>query len=141
MAYAITGISLAWCAWIVLHAHLGRFDTYKPAVYILAPILFYLLVAYLDELLAARSLGGLLLLAANPMLYASRLWDGQSPLRLVIPLLAYAIILVGIILVMSPYRFRHWIETLARTDGRCRVASGAFILVGAGVLALGHFVY
>jgi hypothetical protein len=141
LAQAMTGVALGWSAWMILQANLGRFDGWKPAIYVVAPVLFYLLITYLDELLAARSLGGLLLLAANPALYAARLWEGESPWRLVVTVLAYVAVILGIVLVMSPYRFRHGVLALGGTDARCRVSSFVFLLLGGSVVALGYAVY
>ncbi|HEY8241533.1 MAG TPA: hypothetical protein VIH35_08800 [Kiritimatiellia bacterium] len=140
-AFALTAIALGWCAWIILNAYLGRFDGWKPAIYVIAPAIYYLLITYLDELLASRAVGGLMLLAANPMFYSARLWDGTSSLRYVIPVAAYAIVLVGVVFVMSPYRLRRCIDAMSKTDARCRASGAAWTLAGGFVVALGVLVY
>ena len=71
-AWILTALDVAWVAWIVFHASLGWFDPLKPALYILAPMSFLAMVFFMDELLAPRALGGLLLLLANPVLNSAR---------------------------------------------------------------------
>ncbi|MBU0676597.1 MAG: hypothetical protein KJ626_00640 [Verrucomicrobia bacterium] len=137
-ARILVGVDLFWVAWVVLHASLGRFEFLKPGVYVAAPVAYLLLVFFLDELLAARAVGGLFLLLANPVLNIAR-WH-ESDWRLVMPVLAYSWVIVGIVLVLSPFRFRHMADFL--TGGsRARVTGFAGVAVGLFVLALSLFVY
>ena len=137
--WLLAAVDMVWVAWIVLNASLGRFEHLKPAVYVIAPVCFLMLVNYLDEMLASRSLGGLLLLVANPILYSARWHD--SSWRLVMPVLAYVIVVIGMTLVLSPYRFRDAVAVLASTPARCRALGLAGLAVGGAVVALGALVY
>lgn len=134
-AWILTAIALAWVAWIVYHARLGRFDTLKPWIWVAGPVAFGLTVVFVDELLAARALGGLLLLAANPILQAARVND--SPWSVVVSAFTYVLIVAGIAWMLGPYRFRRWTAWL--TDGaRARVtgtvlASTGLVLAGLAV--------
>ena len=100
---------------------------------------FLRLVNYLDEMLASRSLGGLLLLIANPILYSARWHD--STWRLVMPVLAYVIVVIGMTLVLSPYRFRDAVSVVASTPARCRLLGLSGLVIGGVVIALGAFAY
>lgn len=139
MAWFLTAMDLAWVAWIILHAPLGRFEWVKPYVYVAAPIAFLLLVNFMDELLAPRALGGFLLLLANPVLNAAR-WH-ESPLRLVMTVLAYLWVIAGMVLVLSPYYFRRVAQWALKTDARCRLLGLFRMLIGLGILVLGLTVY
>ena len=123
---------------MLLHANLGRFDIVKPALYLLAPACFFLLINFLDELLSARALGGLLLLIANPVLNAARWHD--SAWRYVPIVLAYVWAVAGMLLVLSPYLFRRWVLPFCASDGRARLAGAALlalaILLGALAFAV-----
>lgn len=132
-AWLLIALDLAWVAWIVLHAELGRFDWVKPYIYAAAPAAFFLIVFFMDELLAPRALGGLLLLAANPVIRAAR-WH-ESDWRWVIMVVAYVWAVAGIVLVLSPYYFRRVAEWAHRTDGRCRLLGA--LRFGLGLLLLG----
>jgi uncharacterized protein YjeT (DUF2065 family) len=107
-------------------------------VYLVAPLAFVLIVLFMDELLAARAFGGVLLLLGDPILDAIRWHD--SPLRLVITSLTYVMVVAGMALVLSPYYFRTWAHAFAGSDGRCRLTGLASCLLGAGLVALGFAV-
>ncbi len=139
MAWVLTAADLAWVTWIIHSAYLGRFEVLRPAIYIGAPIAFLLIVFFVDELLAPRALGGLLLLLANPVLNAAR-WH-ESAWRLVVTVIAYAWVVAGIVLVLSPYRFRHVAEFVTKTESRCRAAGAIRLAAGAAILFLGLKVY
>jgi hypothetical protein len=134
----LTAIALAWVAWLLVEMPLGRFERFKPLLWILAPGSFVLIVMYVDELLAPRALGGLLLLLATPMLDAAR-WHG-SPARFVIAALAFALVLVGMLLFISPYRFRTQLAWMER-PGAARAAGIGAAAAGAAVFALGLVAY
>ncbi len=138
-AWLLTAFCLTWVAWVMLHAYLGRFEFLKPAIYAAGPIAFILMVVFMDELLAPRALGGLLLLIANPVMAAAR-WH-ESEWRLVITVIAYAWVMAGIMLVLAPYWFRHAVEFATRTNRRCVLLGLVRMAVGALVLLLGLKVY
>ncbi|MBP7830234.1 MAG: hypothetical protein KA248_09990 [Kiritimatiellae bacterium] len=138
-AWLLTALDLAWVAVIVLHAELGRFDWLKPYIYAAAPVAFFLIVIFMDELLAPRALGGLLLLLANPVIRAAR-WH-ESDWRWVVMVLAYAWAVAGIVLVLSPFYFRRVAEWANRTDGRCRFLGALRFGLGLLLLALALAVY
>ena len=138
-AWILTAIDVLWVAWIILHASLGRFESLKPLVYIGAPVSFFAMVFFMDELLAPRALGGLLLLLANPVLNSARWLDTQW--RLVMVVIAYVWVIAGIMFVLSPFRLRQAAEWGTKTNLRCIVGGSIRILVGAFVLFLGLKVY
>lgn len=124
-AWVITAIGTTWVAWLLFKTPLAWFDNYKPALYVLAPVFFLLVVNYMDELLAPRALGGLMLLIPSPIIDVAR----QRGLLLVS--LAYVLVVVGIILVLSPYMFRKSLAFCIQSPRRCR--SLGFIGLGLGV--------
>ena len=138
-AWILTAIDIAWVAWIILHASLGRFESLKPLVYIAAPVSFFALVYFVDELLAPRALGGLLLLLANPVLISARWLDTEW--RLVMVVIAYLWVIAGILFVLSPYRHRQAAEWGTKTNLRCLLGGAIRFLVGAFVLFLGLKIY
>ena len=138
-AWVLTAVDLAWVSWIILHANLGRFEWMKPGVYAAGPIGFLLIVFLMDELLAPRALGGLMLLVANPVLNAAR-WH-ESDWRLVMVVIAYLWVIAGMALVLTPYRMRQVAMFMTATYLRCRLLGLVRVAVGAFVLALGCVVY
>lgn len=137
-AVVLTLINVAWVTWLLFDTPLGRFEGLKPLLYILAPLTFYAVIQFMDELLAPRMWGGLLLLAAAPVLDIARWHDSTA--RLVITVLVYLWVVWGIILVLSPYRFRHWVSWLRRNQ-LTSVAAVASVLLGGALITLALTIY
>ena len=135
----LTAIDIAWVAVIVVRAPLGRFEHLKPLVYIAAPAGYLLIVSFMDELLAPRALGGLLLLAANPLVRSA--FVHPSSLRLVMTCFAYFWVVAGMVLMLSPYRFRQAAELTLGSDSKCRVTGAIRLLLGTIMICLALFVY
>ena len=51
--------------------------------------------------------------------------------------LAYGAVIKGMILVMSPHRFRTWVERLLRNDRICRWLGITEMVLGGALLVLG----
>ena len=137
--WLLTAVALAWSAWLIMHIPLGGFDKWKPALYVAAPLLFVLVVLLMDELLAARALGGLLMLVPSPLLDAAR--PHESELRLVVTVLAYGLVMAGMALILCPYLFRQAAAWGTRTDTRCRLWGSAGLAAGLFVIVLALTIY
>ena len=138
-SWLLVAIDFIWVVWLLHHAQLGRFEGLKSWLYLLGPVCFVVVIYFMDELLAPRALGGLLLLVPVPLLVTARWHD--SGFRLVIVVLAYVLVVKGIILVLSPYLFRKTTAFLFKNNRACR----AWVLIGLGfgifVLYLGMTVF
>ena len=143
----LCAIALAWSAVLVKEMPLGWFDAHKDWLYVAGPVAYVLVVVFMDELLAARALGGLFLLMAEPVLAAARepflssVQFHPAAARLVPVLLAYGWVGIGTALVLAPYWFRKSMERLCGTDRRCRLFGLAGVAIGLLliVLALSSF--
>jgi len=131
----LTALDIGWVIWIVKHAALGRFEHLRAPIYILAPVAVVLVAKYMDELLAPRALGGLLLLIPTPVLGMVR-WS-DSGLRLVVVVCCYLLVLAGMALVLGPYHFRKFTAWWIASDGRCRAGGAALLAAGAALAAVG----
>ncbi len=134
----LAAVDLIWAAHAINLMHLGGFDPWKVHLYWLAPACIVLAVLYLDELLSVRALGGLLLLAAGPMLNAAR-WH-PSAWRLIIPVIAYCWISFGLLWLLEPWWFRRMAQRV-RSLGVIRAAGIAKIAIGIGLILLALLVY
>ncbi len=138
--WALTAISLFWAGWLLLNTPpFSEFAHIEPLVYAGMPFAFFALVLYLDELLAARALGGFILLLASPILAAAR-WHPSSLSRL-ISLLTYFWIVYGIVLIVAPFYLRSLLVSLTRSHTRFRICSLFGAGLGAFLLLLGLFVF
>jgi len=106
----LTAIALVWSALFVDQMSLGELSKYKWLLYVITPVSFYMIVQYLDDLLASRALGGLLMLYPTMMVDSAR-WI-PSPSRYVLIVTGYVMVIIGIWLVLSPFKFRIWAEAL-----------------------------
>ncbi len=134
-ALVLTAVDLLWAGWIVYHAELGTYNEYKPFIFVLVPLAYVLVVWAMPELLAARSLGGLLLLVPTPILTSIR-WEA-SWVRLVLVVFCYIMVVKGMMLVLSPYQFRRAVEWMLASRGRTRVAAGIGLAIAVVVVCLG----
>lgn len=132
-------VALLWSAKLLNEMPMESLDKYKSLLWILTPVSIMLVVMFMEELLAARALGGLLALVPVPLLDAAR--AHPSPWRLVIVVLAYAMAIKGMALLLSPYLFRKWALVLLATPARVRVAGICGMAVAAGLIGLGLLVY
>jgi uncharacterized protein YjeT (DUF2065 family) len=133
--WILTALCLFWVSWVIRHAALGRFEALKPLIPVIALLVFMAIIWFLDELLAPRALGGLLLLVANPILNGVRWVD--SVWRLVPVLIAYAWVIAGCALMLHPWLFRKMAERILRSDDAVRLAGWGKLLAGAILLAAG----
>ncbi|MFC1498705.1 hypothetical protein ACFLS1_09600 [Verrucomicrobiota bacterium] len=135
----LAAIDLICVEWILHNAALGRFEHLRLLLYLLGPIVFLLVVKFMNELLAPRALGGLLLLIPAPILAEARLHD--TAFRYVIIVIAYILIIKGTILMLSPYKFRQWGNLLAKNEGSCRLWGVIGLGFAIFILYLGIAVY
>ncbi len=136
-AWILTALDLAWVVLIMRGASLGRFDILKPYLPLAGVATFAAIVWGLDELLAVRALGGLLLLLGDPILDAVRWIGGAWPIAAAV--LAYILVIVGAVWVLWPWTFRKTHERLTKTPLRWRLWSALWIALGLA-LATGAFI-
>ncbi len=132
-------VALAWAVWVLLQARINWVDEHQRLVYMLAPAAWVMVMLFMDELLAPRALGGLLLLAPMPILDAA--FMEASPWRLIMVALAYLLAIAGMVLVWSPYMFRKAAARCLATPRLSRIWGSAALLGGLVLIALGRSGY
>ena len=138
--WVLTAINLFWASWLLLNTTpFSQFRQIEPLVYIGTPVVFFAVVVYLDELLAVRAFGGLLLLVANPVLAAARFHP--TSWSLLMSGLAYIWVVCGMLFVVSPHLFRKTVQLWIGDGDRFRFGSLLGVLVGGGLVFLGLAVY
>src|SRR5258707_7189685 len=128
----LLAVDAVWCFWLISSMDLEEFAWLKPYVQLAIPVLFFLTVIFVDELLAARALGIFAMLIAEPMISAAflrpELW------RLLIVVLAYVWLTLGMFWVGKPYLLRDQITWVTKSILRWRVASALGVVWGALIL-------
>lgn len=142
--WALVAGDLVWVAYLAFNSPMfksfvARLGEPQVVLCILVPIIFLLTAALMDELLAPRALGGLLLLVVAPILPAAR-WH-QSNWSFVLTVFAYLVVVIGIILVLSPYQFRKAMAPWAKNDRLCRIWGTIGLTFGILFLVLGMAVF
>ena len=128
----ILTIDFVWYWILISSMDLGEFQSIRQILQIAIPVTYLLVINCVDEFLSVRALGVLLLLAASPVLDAAFL---EMPItRLLLPLLAYAWIIIGLFWVGMPYVLRDQIAWVSASEARWKGACAGG--VGYGLLLL-----
>jgi hypothetical protein len=135
----LMALATAWFTWLMGSIDLMEYTSYQKIFSLVVLTGGALAIFYLKELLTGRALGSLLLLVAYVLLDASFLRD--EPLKLIIVGTAYVYIIVGMILVSSPYRLRDALQWVYRDERRARMAAALGLVFGVLLLILGLAVF
>jgi hypothetical protein len=130
-AWLFFGAGAAWFLWRI--SHLGEADliffTSPQPVMAGFGVLAALAFIYTPDFLAVRGLCVLMLLVAEPLLYAAYM-EYSHPQRLLMVTAVYAGLALALYLAAAPYRLRDFFDWLFRQPSRPR-------LIGAILLAYG----
>ena len=132
-------IDFIWSIWLLVTMEMGEFSGFRRPLLVALPIGFFLVLRFVDEFLAVRALGILCLLAAEPLLNAAFLRPETS--RLLVTVLAYLMIVAGLLWVTMPYLLRDQIQWSTKSDGRWRLLSGAGFVLGAAITVCAFVAY
>jgi hypothetical protein len=132
-------VDLIWSFWLLVTMEMGEFSSFRRPLLIILPVGFFLVLKFADEFLSVRALGILCLLAAEPLLEAAFLRPELS--RLLVTVLAYVMIVAGLLWVTMPYLLRDQINWGANNAVRWRLVSGACLLLGIAILACAATIY
>ena len=135
----LAAVAIGLSAYLLLTEGFEWVDKRRTLLLIAAPAAVVLVCLLMDELLAVRAFGGLLLLAPYWILGAA--FEHTSSSRLVMTVFAYLMVVAGMILVWSPYLFRIWVSRV-RPGARGGLIFGACgSVAGALMIVLGLLVY
>lgn len=132
-------VALGWSFWLLATMEMGEFAPFRKPLLIVLPIGYVLVLRFVDELLAARALGILCLLAAEPLLDAAFL--RYERVRLVVTVFAYILVVLGLFWVTMPYLLRDQIDWSSRRTWRWHSLHGLAFVYGAAMLVLGLTTY
>lgn len=91
-----------------LRVSLAEFEGIRWLLQLGCPLMLFLLATQVKNLLFPRALGLLMLMVAAPFLASAYLKDPVT--RVLIPIWAYAIIILGLIWVAKPYIYRNMVQ-------------------------------
>ena len=130
------GLGALWFLWRL--TKLGEADLIFVQTPTLVVLGFGLLAVfaffYTPDFLAVRGLSILMLLAAEPLLYAAYM-EWTHPLRLLMVSAVYVGLAAALYLAAAPYRLRDFFDWLFLRPGRVRIAGVALLLYGLATSA------
>jgi hypothetical protein len=124
----------AWSWWLINTIDLGEFSNWRDRLKVIIPVAAVLTYLYADEFLAARALGMLVLLAAEPLLEAAFLRPEVT--RLFLVTLVYVWIVFALFWIGMPYTLRDQINWLVGSEKRWRAAAFAGLAYGSLLVIL-----
>ena len=135
-AWLFFGAGAVWFVWRVSRLTESDliFVSTPPPVMIGFGVLAFLAFLYAPDFLAVRGLCVLVLLAAEPLLYAAYM-EYQHPQRLLMVTGVYAAISLSLYLAAAPYRLRDFFEWLFRQPARPRLLGAVLLTYGLATSA------
>src|SRR5204863_6347292 len=124
----LLSLALVWSFWLLVTMEMGEFSSFRRPLMIVLPIGYVLVLRFVEEFLAVRALGILCLLAAEPILEAAFFRYEAS--RLLLTVLAYLMIIAGLLWVTMPYLLRDQIDWNAQRNAPWRTAHGNLVAYG-----------
>lgn len=115
-----------------LSMDLGEFNGAKPYLTLGVPLFCIGMILYVREFLFVRGLGLCLLMAAGPILYAGDF--ETAPFRVILAIVAYAMIIKGLYFVGMPYLFRDGVNWISENPGRWKAASLSGLILALVIL-------
>ncbi len=135
----LLSIGFVWSMMILQNMDMGEFFHLRRMFLLVVTAGFVGVLVYVKEFLSVRALGCLMLLAAGPVLCSA--FQQEPTSRLLLPILAYAWIIVGMFFVGMPFLMRDWIDWVTANAGRWKLASLGGVFYGALLLAAAVVAY
>lgn len=133
IAAVLLAAAAVWAFVMVRDLDLGEFSRLRGLMLLAIVAGAILSWVYVEELLAARALGMLLLLAAEPLLESAMLRN--EPSRLLLTALAYLWAVAGLFFVGMPYVLRDLIGWFTANPLRWKISCMGGIAYGLALLA------
>ena len=134
-------VATGWFVWIVNQEPIADFSAYKPAMLVGFTAVGVLSCVFVRGFLAARALAVIFLLLAKLMVDTGRPHLGESSFVLINQVLAYAFVVGGIWITISPWRLRDWLEWFTASDKIVRVTCALRLVFDLFLITLGLTVF
>ena len=139
MGTLLIAIAAIWSFLLIFGMDLGEFARLRNLMLVAIVAGAFLAWKYVEEFLAARAIGMLALLAAEPLLEAA--FMRHETTRLLLVLLAYVWIINGLFWVGMPWLMRDQIAWLTAKTLRYRAAAWAGLVYSSALIACAVFLW
>ncbi len=133
MGFVLLLVVTIWAWLLAANIDLGEFSNWRPTLKVFIPVAAVLTWLFVEEFLAARCLGMLVLLAAEPLLESAFLRPEMS--RLFLVTLVYVWVSFALFWIGMPYTLRDQIAWVSKSDGRWKATALAGLGYGTILLA------
>lgn len=137
----LMAIDIIWSLVLFHKMDLGAWNSIKPVVYFLSPVLYWYIIRYVNHYLGARSFGLLLILMAKPVVRFGFLALDDHPSSVITTALAYVWVLLGMCFIAAPHWLRDGIAYMKANSSRWSWGCRIKIAFSLCLVALGLFVY
>ena len=135
--YALVTLATIWFLWNLGQESIADFAAFKPHLMFGFAAIGVGTCVFVKDFLGARGVGVTLLLVAKLMLDTGRPHLETTPWVWVIQLWAYAMIIAGMWITISPYRLRDLLDWGTATTSRTQRHCGLGLVFGLFVAGLG----
>lgn len=139
--YALTLLGTAWFLWNLSQESISDFASYKNVLFAAFAGIGIGTCVFVQDFLAVRGLAVVMLLLAKLMVDSGRPALPYSSWVLVIQAWAYALVLAGMWLTVSPWRLRDFLNWATANEQRIKVGCGIRLAFGLAVAVLGVAVF
>lgn len=134
-------LGTAWFVYIVNYEPIADFSSYKPYMMAGFTAVGILSCIFVSDFLAVRGLAIVLMLLGKLMVDTGRPHLGESPFVLVNQGLAYAFVVAGMWLTITPWRLRDWLNWLTASEQRVRLTCALRLGLALFITSLGLTVF
>ena len=136
---ALMLLGTAWFVWYLSQESISDFEAYKPLLLAGFAAVGIASCFYVQDFLAVRGLGVVLLLLAKLMVDTAR-W-AETDWRLVVVSWAYLLVIAGMWFTIYPWHLRDLLNWATANEKRIRIGSAIRLAFGLFVAALGLTVF
>lgn len=130
LGIVLTAVCVPWFSLLLLYnIPFPALQKYKDVITLLSLALLFPIVVHLKNLLSVRALGCLLLLLGAPILAAIRPEETMWA-RWIVATWVYSFVILGMILVLYPYRFRRWVKRFLDPSASRKILAISGLSVG-----------
>ena len=131
----LTVVAWVWTGYALWDMDLDLINPYKQALWFLVPACIVLSCWWLENLLACRAIAAILMLYPFELLHVARV--NAAPERLVLIGFAYACIVIGMAVMLYPWKLREALAAVTKSALRVRIFGGTCVLWAAVLFLLG----
>jgi hypothetical protein len=135
MGVVLLVVDAIWSFMLIATMDLGEFSNMRTILLVAIIVATVLTFLYVDEFLAVRALGILMLLLAEPLIESAFLRPETGRLLLVV--WAYVLAVLGMIWVGMPYKLRDMIDFFRNSKPAWTAAAAAGVVYGGLLAAFG----